>query len=332
MIDRYPAPARAAADRACGPRASRGVLGHGRPGRRRRARFSQPLGFDVRCDGRRERWLGRSTVPTFRVDVLREVDLIEEVGRHYGFDRLPRDVPGADAPRGAARSRASRAIGCVRRVLTAAGLLGGGDVRVHRAAGGRAVLRTRAWSPPPIANPLSEKFAVLRPSLLPGPRRRVRAQPPARAARRPAVRDRQPRSRRRAKDARRRCAWSGAAAAPHWSGGARAVDFFDVKGVVERCARRSACAVDARVRAGRPPLAVSTGAPRDGARGRSCSACSASSRRPSPTRAVFPRAKSCTRSELDLDAIAARQSARRSARRIAAALSVDRARPVDPRR
>ena len=27
-------------------------------------------------------------MPTFRVDLLREVDLIEEVGRHYGFDRL----------------------------------------------------------------------------------------------------------------------------------------------------------------------------------------------------------------------------------------------------
>src|SRR5207253_4126086 len=29
------------------------------------------------------------TVPTFRVDVSREVDLIEEVGRHYGYDRVP---------------------------------------------------------------------------------------------------------------------------------------------------------------------------------------------------------------------------------------------------
>ncbi len=31
--------------------------------------------------------------PTFRVDLLREVDLIEEVGRHYGFDRLDAAFP-----------------------------------------------------------------------------------------------------------------------------------------------------------------------------------------------------------------------------------------------
>ena len=28
--------------------------------------------------------------PTFRVDLVREIDLIEEVGRHYGFDRSRR--------------------------------------------------------------------------------------------------------------------------------------------------------------------------------------------------------------------------------------------------
>src|SRR5437867_5320252 len=31
--------------------------------------------------------------PTFRVDLLREADLIEEVGRHYGFDKLDATFP-----------------------------------------------------------------------------------------------------------------------------------------------------------------------------------------------------------------------------------------------
>src|SRR4029077_15890257 len=31
--------------------------------------------------------------PTFRVDLVREVALIEEVGRHYGFDRLAPAFP-----------------------------------------------------------------------------------------------------------------------------------------------------------------------------------------------------------------------------------------------
>ena len=32
-------------------------------------------------------------IPTFRVDLVREADLIEEVGRHYGFDRLEPTFP-----------------------------------------------------------------------------------------------------------------------------------------------------------------------------------------------------------------------------------------------
>src|SRR5262249_31824277 len=38
------------------------------------------------------------TVPLFRVDLLREADLIEEVGRHYGFDRLAPAFPPVTAP------------------------------------------------------------------------------------------------------------------------------------------------------------------------------------------------------------------------------------------
>ena len=55
------------------------------------------------------------TVPTFRVDVAREVDLIEEVGRHYGFDRIPATFPALDGaataagPGDRARARAPAA-------------------------------------------------------------------------------------------------------------------------------------------------------------------------------------------------------------------------------
>ena len=36
--------------------------------------------------------------PTYRVDVAREVDLIEEVGRHFGFDKVPDTFPALKAP------------------------------------------------------------------------------------------------------------------------------------------------------------------------------------------------------------------------------------------
>jgi phenylalanyl-tRNA synthetase beta chain len=52
-------------------------------------RILRALGFEMVGDGKSE-W--RVTPPSFRVDVGREVDLIEEVARHYGYDRLPSRV------------------------------------------------------------------------------------------------------------------------------------------------------------------------------------------------------------------------------------------------
>ena len=77
----------------------------------RRARLARLLGSACRTrdverilralglDGHRRRpTAGTSTAPTFRVDLLREVDLIEEVGRHYGFDKLEPTFPALTAP------------------------------------------------------------------------------------------------------------------------------------------------------------------------------------------------------------------------------------------
>ena len=231
LIDRYPCAAAAAWRSRCARRASRACSG--RPCRPATCRaILEPLGLRRRSRRRPARRHGRSTVPSFRVDVTREADLIEEVGRHYGFDRLPATFPALAAPQPPPDPR-DRA-----RPLRPAGADGGGFSEAMtfafiETAGGAAVLRRRASSPPPIANPLSEKFAVLRPSLLPGlvdacahNRRRERQG-------RPAVRDRQPLHAPTARDARRAFVWCGAADGPHWSAPTRAVDFFDVKGVVE---------------------------------------------------------------------------------------------------
>ena len=57
--------------------------------------------------------------PSWRKDLTREVDLIEEVGRIYGFDQIPDD---ANVPMAAShRPRTDRVIDRVRGVLTAAG-------------------------------------------------------------------------------------------------------------------------------------------------------------------------------------------------------------------
>jgi phenylalanyl-tRNA synthetase beta chain len=49
-------------------------------------RILRGLGFETERQGT-EGW--RVTPPSFRLDVAREVDLVEEVARHYGYDKLP---------------------------------------------------------------------------------------------------------------------------------------------------------------------------------------------------------------------------------------------------
>jgi phenylalanyl-tRNA synthetase beta chain len=85
-----------------------------------------------------------------------------------------------------------------------------------------------------LAYPLSEKFAVLRPSLLPG---LVDAVAHNRRRERPDVRlfeIGEAFSVAGGEQRRIAFAWAGAGTEAHWSGGNRPVDFFDAKGLVER--------------------------------------------------------------------------------------------------
>ncbi len=102
-------------------------------------------------------------IPTFRVDLKREVDLIEEIARLYGVDKIP-----STAPRGAVGSHLFDAvydeIGNVRRLLTGLG--------VNEAQGQTLVSSADCgmWNAESVrlANPLSSDMDVLRPSLWPG--------------------------------------------------------------------------------------------------------------------------------------------------------------------
>ena len=79
-------------------------------------RILSRLGLDVSPAG--DGW--DAVAPTFRVDLLREVDLIEEVGRHYGFDKLEATFPVMTQPAPPPDPRITRDQ-LARRVLTAAG-------------------------------------------------------------------------------------------------------------------------------------------------------------------------------------------------------------------
>ncbi|MEQ1759561.1 MAG: phenylalanine--tRNA ligase subunit beta [Vicinamibacterales bacterium] len=171
------------------------------------------------------------TVPTRRVDVVREIDLIEEVARHFGLDRIPVSFPAVTQAPARVDPRVTRARQ-LRNVLNGSGFseaITFGFISAQAAAPFAADADVA-----PIANPLSETFAVLRPSSLPGlldavAHNRRREQRDVRLFEVGACFTRAAGERRRVA-----CAWTGGATPEHWGGGHRVVDFFDIKAVAER--------------------------------------------------------------------------------------------------
>lgn len=106
----------------------------------------------------------RFRIPTFRVDLKREIDLIEEVARLYGVERIP-----STPPRGALGShpfdqRYDR-FAQVRELLSGLGLT---EVQGQTLIGSSGILNGEPESWVRLENPLSSEMDCLRPSLLPG--------------------------------------------------------------------------------------------------------------------------------------------------------------------
>ena len=183
------------------------------------------------------------TVPTWRVDVEREEDLIEEVGRQIGYDAIPLRVPAGAVGE---EARPSPALGPdrARRCLAAAGFaetlsfpMSDPERQALLGPPGAGLVR--------LDNPVAPQMAVLRSSLLPGllaalAHNRNRGRDAARlfeigrvfeeAA---AGRDGMPAE--RLGIAAVAC---GGAVARHWRGGAPPYDAWDLLGVVETLGRR----------------------------------------------------------------------------------------------
>jgi phenylalanyl-tRNA synthetase beta chain len=105
------------------------------------------------------------TLPSWRLDLEREIDLIEEVARVYGYNRFANTLPAFGEGVRALPWVESEA--AVKRTLLAAGF--------HEAIASTFCSEAEAWltAPQPwltvpLGNPLSEEAGVLRPSLVPG--------------------------------------------------------------------------------------------------------------------------------------------------------------------
>jgi phenylalanyl-tRNA synthetase beta chain len=181
---------------------------------------------------------GRAEVqtPTWRGDVSREVDLIEEVGRHHGLGRIESALPPSADPQGLAESQRSGRL--LRDTLCAAGF-----TEVHNYSFGPAATPGIHVGPGvALANPLSEDQAVLRPSLLPGLLANLRTN--LRQGRKDVAifemgRVFAPAADLPREERRLGLLLTGEGRPGHWSErAARPADVFDVKGVLELMFRR----------------------------------------------------------------------------------------------
>jgi len=101
--------------------------------------------------------------PSFRPDLTREVDLIEEVARIYGFDNIPASFrPGGSLI--TAETRLLRVREKTRAYLVGAGLLEIFPITLGDT--GMAVRLGRIETSVRLMNPLSEEMAIVRPDLL----------------------------------------------------------------------------------------------------------------------------------------------------------------------
>jgi phenylalanyl-tRNA synthetase beta chain len=102
-------------------------------------------------------------VPGYRVDIDREVDLIEEVARVEGYDKIGSHVPSAGQAGGVPAGYAFR--GRVRDALVRAGVR---EARLLSFASEEDLVLTGATDPVVIANPIQADERYLRTALLPG--------------------------------------------------------------------------------------------------------------------------------------------------------------------
>lgn len=162
-VDVYPRPRRARAIRLRVPRAN-ALIGNGQPAEEMAASL-RALGCTVEAS----RTALRVFPPSHRPDLVREEDLIEEIARLYGYDRVPETLPTGARAGGLTPAQRRRRV--ARALLLGAGL-----------SEAQTLSLLPPWFPDRLglpeehpwratvrlANPLSEEESVLRPSLVPG--------------------------------------------------------------------------------------------------------------------------------------------------------------------
>jgi phenylalanyl-tRNA synthetase beta chain len=190
------------------------------------------LGLEPRVEGD----LVHVVVPSWRVDLEREADLVEEIARHLGYDRIPSRSP-ASAPRPAA----SAGTDLEERVRDRLSHLGFAEALTYAMIGAgddAPFVDTDAPAAIVLANPIAETLAVLRRSIAPALLRSAdqnvrRGTPDTRLFEVGRVFRARGAGELPDEPLHVALAWTGSAGPAHWSAPSRATDTFDLAGAVD---------------------------------------------------------------------------------------------------
>jgi phenylalanyl-tRNA synthetase beta chain len=176
--------------------------------------------------------------PPFRSDIKAEIDVIEEVARVYGYDKIPSTIPAiVEQP-----VRVERAMGLRRAMREALSAMGVDEIMTYSLLGKRQI-SAAGLSPDAVVevrNPLTSEQEAMRPSLIPGMLGAVawninRKSPDLRLYELgnvyKAVPGGEPREEMRLAIGIAGDKFSG------WAGGTRPADFFELKGIFESLLR-----------------------------------------------------------------------------------------------
>ncbi|MGA1842491.1 MAG: phenylalanine--tRNA ligase subunit beta [bacterium] len=109
--------------------------------------------------------------PSFRQDIFQEEDLIEEVARFYGYDRIPTTLPAGGIPAGEKLSKNQSIETITREILVGAGLYEVINFSFTKKLifdNIKIGVNEEISVPVKIQNPLTEEYDSLRPSVVPG--------------------------------------------------------------------------------------------------------------------------------------------------------------------
>ena len=179
------------------------------------------------------------TVPWFRPDLEREIDLVEEVARLHGLENIASTLPGG-RERVGGRTSAQRLRSTIAATLRSAGL----DEHIGYSFGDPADLDRLGWAlaadevPVELINPMSEEQAIMRPTLVPSLLRAVshnqrRGVPDVHLYEMGTAFSTSPGRKQPKERLMLAGALAGSWSRPSWNEQARPLDFFDGKGVLD---------------------------------------------------------------------------------------------------